>query len=304
MKGFRVVADFWVASCTPTGGAYHFRLIDGDFRLLQKIPMPSPMFLQREGDRLWAVLRGEEESSLLCHHLTTHRSVQYPTCGAVACHLAVDGEDAYCANYLGGSLFQAPRRVVCHSGRGKDPKRQASPHPHSVFFTPDKRYLLCCDLGLDTVFVYDRALNEVSSAKTPDGAGPRHLVFSKDGGTVYCLNEMGGSISRFSYRKGRLTHQTTVSLGAGHAGAAIKRQGDRLYATERESGQIITLDTELQVLSRADCHGREPRDFTLLGAFALCANQFSDSLALFRMEQGIPVYLHSLSIPAPLCIIE
>lgn len=309
------MTDFWVASCTPQGGIYRYRLSrDGEMEQLQKLPMPSPMYLQCTKDRLWALLRApfqdSEESGLMTFDLKTEKSNLLSTKGIVACHLAVDGEEVYCANYLSGSIFKAPNRLVTHSGHGIDPQRQTAPHPHSIFFSPDKQFLLCCDLGLDQLFVYDRDLNLRSTAKTPAGAGPRHLVFSADGDFVYCVNEMGGSVSRFAYQKGFLRHLQTVSLlpkdRVKGSAAAIKRWGDRLYVTERSDGIILTLDPALHVLSRTDCHGREPRDFTIVakGKFALCANQFSNRLSLFQLEDGIPYYLNSVPIDAPLCIVE
>ena len=47
----KALCDFYVACCTSDGGAYRFRLYeDGTAEEIQKIPMPSPMFLQIEGD--------------------------------------------------------------------------------------------------------------------------------------------------------------------------------------------------------------------------------------------------------------
>lgn len=288
--------------------------------LLQKIPAPSPMYMQPEKDRLWVLLRQpfEEsgESGVIAYDVHSGQPCTelFSTQGIVACHLAVSENEVYCANYLSGSILKLPDQLVVHTGHGMDPIRQAAPHPHAVFFSPDKKELLCCDLGLDAIFVYDRHLNLLSVAKVPDGAGPRHLVFSKDGNFVYCINEMGGSISVFSYQKRTLQYIKTLSLlptGRQGAGAAIKLSaaGDRLYVTERATQKIMTLavnGADLALLAGTDCHGREPRDFSLLAAdrFALCANQFSDNIALFRMdEQGIPEFLNEFPLPAPLCIV-
>ena len=198
-----------------------------------------------------------------------------------------------------------------------DPVRQTSPHVHSVFFSPDKKYILSCDLGIDKIFVYDRKLNFVSSADAPAGAGARHLAFSKDGDFVYVINEMGGSISIFSYTCGLLDYVNTVSvlpsnfLGVG-SGAAIKlsKDGTRLYVTERSTQSIITLavkDDNLEILARTDCNGKEPRDFTLLAddRFAVCTNQFDNTIALFRISpEGTTTFLNKIELNAPLCVIE
>ena len=237
--------------------------------------------------------------------------------GEVACHLAVDGNNLYAANYISGNVWSSGGKLVTHNGKGMDPVRQTSPHVHSVFFSPDKKYILSCDLGIDKIFVYDRNLNFVSSADAPAGAGARHLAFSKDGDFVYVINEMGGSISIFSYTRGLLDYVNTVSVlpsnfsGVG-SGAAIKlsRDGTRLYVTERSTQSIITMavkDDNLEILARTDCNGKEPRDFTLLAddRFAVCTNQFDNTIALFCISpEGVPSFLNKVELAEPLCAIE
>lgn len=320
----KALCDFYIAACTEDGGAYRFRLYeDGKAEQIQKIPMPSPMFLQMENDLLWATLRApfaeNTESGIAAYDTKSGERVTeiLSTKGVVSCHIAVDNGDVYCPNYVSGSVFLSPDRLSVHTGQGVDPKRQLSPHTHCTLFSPDKRFLLCCDLGIDSIFVYDRELNEISRARVPDGAGARHAIFSKDGKYVYCINEMGGSISVFSWDAPHLTLLNTVSiLPDGHdgigAGAAIKlsQNGAYLYATERASATIVTLKVDgekLTVLSHTDCKGVEPRDFTLLGGdrFAVCTNQFGNSVAFFKInEKAIPEYLYSIELGAPLCAIE
>lgn len=316
--------DFFVASCVEDGGAYRYRLYeDGSTELLYKIPMPMPMYLTLNGSGLWAVLRApfadSEDSGYGLYDPKDGRLLQEirSTGGACGCHIAAKNGIVYVANYLGGSVFGSPDGLDVHTGTGPNPKRQAAPHPHSVALSPDGRHLLSCDLGLDAVFVYDRFLHRVTQGHVPPGAGPRHTAFSVHGMQLYCINEMGGSISTFAWDAPHLTLLDTISIlpegftGVG-SGSAIKasQYGKRLYATERASATIVTLETDgdrLSVLAHTDAMGKEPRDFTLLAneRFAVCTNQFSDNLSLYRLdEQGIPQYLYSLPLPAPLCAIE
>ena len=44
----------------------------------------------------------------------------------------------------------------------------------------EKKWIVVCDLGIDTVFTYRRTetgLEEVAQYKTKAGSGPRHLAF-------------------------------------------------------------------------------------------------------------------------------
>ena len=317
--------NFYVASCVPDGGVYRCKLdVDGKVETKKVISAPSPMWIEPAGDEsLWVLMRAPFEDSpnsgVAKFSLIDGERIGdvLSTEGAVACHLAVDGDNLYAANYISGNVWSSGGKLVTHNGKGMDPVRQTSPHVHSVFFSPDKKYILSCDLGIDMIFVYDRKLNFVSSADAPTGAGARHLAFSKDGDFVYVINEMGGGISIFSYQCGALKYVDTVSvlppdfIGTA-SGAAIKlsANGKFLYVTERATQSIITLSADganLKILARTDCYGREPRDFTLLAddRFAVCSNQFEDVIALFRLSSdGVPTFLHTVEIPAPLCSIE
>ena len=318
------LCDFLVASCVPEGGIYRFGLYEnGEVEQLQKLPMPEPMYFWQSRDRLWVVLNApfdeSRDSGLAAYDLKSGDRLTDVICtrGDGGCHLAIDGENAYVANYDGGSLFALPDTFVQHIGNGPNPDRQASAHPHAVFFSPDKQYVLVCDLGLDTIFVYDRDLHEVSRAKVPDGAGPRHLTFSRDGRYVYCLNELSATVSVFAYGDGRLTYLNSAvispDLACGQGkGAAIKlsRDGRYLYATERELNIIAVFEVHgerLKLIERFDSHGAGPRDFALVGneAFAISTNQLADCMAIYKREKdGRLVYLSSVSIPAPLCVEE
>ena len=316
---------FYVASCVPDGGVYKCELdADGKIETKKVISAPSPMWIEpAEDESLWVLMRVPFEDSpnsgVAKYSLIDGERIGdvLSTEGEVACHLAVDGNDLYAANYISGNVWSSSGKLVTHSGKGINSVRQTSPHVHSVFFSPDKKYILSCDLGIDKLFVYDRNLNFVSSADAPTGAGARHLAFSKDGDFVYVINEMGGGISIFSYQCGALKYVDTVSvlppnfIGTA-SGAAIKlsANGKFLYVTERATQSIITLSADganLMILARTDCYGREPRDFTLLAddRFAVCINQFDNTIVLFSISpEGIPTFLNKIELDAPLCAIE
>ena len=320
----RPLCKFWVASCVPDGGAIRYCLYaDGTAARIGKIPMPEPMWLEIEGERMWAVLRAPfrdtEESGVAAYDLRTGDRLTdvRSTKGVVACHLAVRENDLYAANYVSGSVWRAPDVCREHTGRGSDPERQRSPHPHSVVLSPDGEYLLVCDLGLDTVFVYDRALNEVSRAATPAGAGPRHLTFSRDGRFVYVISEMGAALHSFAWENGTLRAIGSVSVlpdgfsGAGK-GAAVRlsENGKRLYVTERGSETVSVFAVDGPRLTRLQTvysHGAEPRDLALLpnGSFAICANQFSDVCSIWRTDpDGSLHFFTSIGVPRPVCALS
>ncbi|MBR4335095.1 MAG: beta-propeller fold lactonase family protein [Clostridia bacterium] len=299
--------DVYLLSCAPDGGILHYALsASGELTLLDTLPLPSPNYLVIRGARAFATLSapfpGSDEGGVVELALAPDGSLSRvggirPTDGEEPCHLAFDGDDLYVANYGSGSVKKMGGPTVSHEGNGPDPIRQEAPHCHCALLSPDDKYLVVCDLGLDTVFVYDRDLCEVSRAKVPDGAGCRHAVFSRDGRFLYVENELGCSVSVFAWSDGRLSYRSTlptrtyVPHDGPDKGSAIRLSSDgrRLYVTNRGENEVVILSCrgeKLRVIGRAPTGGDEPRDFALLGGerYALVTNQFGNTFRLYRVR--------------------
>lgn len=84
--------------------------------------------------------------------------------------------------------------------------RQEAPHPHGVFLDPSGNFLLCADLGTDTLRVFGVAadpagtLTKLASLAIPPGSGPRHLLFSvkPDGTLLYLVNELTNELAVYT----------------------------------------------------------------------------------------------------------
>src|ERR1035438_7927891 len=86
--------------------------------------------------------------------------------GADPCYIAFDktGKYALVANYTGGSVAVFPVRAdghigdssafVQHVGSSVNRERQEAPHAHWIETTPDNRFAIAVDLGLDELLVY------------------------------------------------------------------------------------------------------------------------------------------------------
>lgn len=101
-----------------------------------------------------------------------------------------------------------------HQGSGPH-ANQASPHTHYADLTPDQ-YLITCDLGTDSLHVYDVSeegkLTLINQYQTAPGAGPRHLVFHPHYKTAYLINELNATIDVLFYDgMGEFEHFQTVS---------------------------------------------------------------------------------------------
>lgn len=233
--------------------------------------------------------------------------------GEVACHIAIDDDGAYCANYLSGSAVKMPDKPVRHSGSGKNSKRQEMPHPHGCTITPDKKYVCITDLGTDTICVYDKAMNLYSKANVPEGHGVRHMAFSEDGKYAFTVNELESTVSAFEYGEGELHLLDTVSAlpeafeGENLAAAIRVRNGD-IYVSNRGADLIARLEFDgkrLTLCESVPCRGKSPRDFDFVGEFLISTNENSDNVTVFAVsEEYISDMIVEMEIKSPLCIVS
>jgi 6-phosphogluconolactonase len=263
-----------------------------------------------------------------------------PAKGSAACHLVVDqtGKSLVVANYGNGSVvafrvgedgrLSESTAQVQHSGSGPDPARQRGPHAHAVVLSPDNRFILVPDLGLDKIFVYrldsDQATltaHEPPFATAPPGSGPRHFAFHPNGKFAYSVNEMKSSVTAFAYdrAKGTLTSLQTISnLREDFSGTdnsaeiEVDAAGKFLYASNRghDSITIYRIDSKNGTLTTVDrvlTQGKTPRNFKIdpTGRYLLAANQDSGSIVVFRRNGGngrLTPTGQTVEVGSPVCI--
>lgn len=311
---------FYIASCDKEGGIYCFEYKDGGLIRKQFVPHDRPMYLAFKNNKCYAVLRapfGNDESGIISFDILsdgtlTNKSEIVSTKGVVGCHLAVTESNVYVANYLSGNVFKTPDVTVTHSGKGVHPIRQDAPHTHCTVITPDQKYLCVADLGLDKIFVYDLNLKEVSSVKLPDGMGPRHIIFTEDGKTAYCVCELSNDIAVFDYCDGKLEYITKVNVlpkdfKGENTAAAIRIKDDFIFVSNRGHNSISVLEKKdkIPVLKNTyGCGGIGPRDFNIFVNTLVCTNENSGDVTFFEVENGelkpLPV---KLNLKTPLCVI-
>ena len=242
------------------------------------------------------------------------------------------------ANYHTGIVAAIPLQpdgtlgtphIVQHSGHSVDPVRQLSPHVHSVTLSPDGRFVIVCDLGLDRIFTYrlDAAASQLTPANPPyvatePGSGPRHFVFGADGRHAYAITEMGSTIIAYDYAAvtGTLTpRQTVPTLPADFketsSGAEIRLHpnGRFVYGSNRghDSIAVLVADPATGLLTPVEitpCGGKNPRNFSLSpdGRWLVCANQNSNTLTVFRVDAKtgrLTPTGQTASVPLPVCVL-
>lgn len=265
---------------------------------------------------------------------------QVPTRGAGPCYVSLDksGSFVLVANYDRGSIASFPVRgdgsvgtasgFVQHSGTGPDKERQEGPHAHWIGTSPDNRFVMAVDLGLDQVIVYgfdpDKGVFTPmlsGFAKVKPGSGPRHLAFHPDGKFAYVLSEMASSVTVFSYKAktGSFSALQTVStLPNDYSGPkeaaeiAVHPSGKYLYTSNRghDSIAVFAIDQKkgtLKSLGQVLTGGKTPRHFAIdpTGTYLLAENQESNNIVVFHIDPasgGLTPTGQTVEVPSPVCL--
>ena len=318
--------DVYLLACASKedgGGIYQYEVnSEGKLIFLSRDACDYPMYSVQNGVCLHTVLRYEAGLETGCDIVQPilsdgalgTPSAERPSLGVVPCHLAVQGADVYLVNYVTGNVVKNGEIAVLHEGKGPHPARQEKAHTHFVSHLPDG-LLGVCDLGTDTLHIYDANLAPVSMARVPAGYGIRHFVTRKvgDGWQIYAINELVPSVSRFAYADGQATYLDTVAIPcktAGSTAAAIRlaADGKHLYTSVRAENILsvfdVAADGALILRQTVDCGGDGPRDFDLTDTHLICTNQFSNSVTVFEIEKGlIGKMTHQITLPEPLCVV-
>ncbi|WP_169081539.1 lactonase family protein [Paenibacillus sp. PL91] len=260
------------------------------------------------------------------------------TVDSTTCHIQRDADSRFLTvtSYHGGMIglisitedgaIGEVLDVQQHEGSSQHPERQDRPHPHSSFYSPDGRYLLISDLGLDRIVTYalDAANGKLvrqSEVALQPGAGPRHLSFHPNGKFVYVINEVDSTITSFAYgsETGELTTLETVSTlpdtfkdENSCAEITISADGKYVYGSNRGHDSIVVyaIDAKTGLLSlvqHISVEGGHPRHFALTpsGRYLLAANRDTNNIAVFTVDKdnGKLTYTgKSVTVSKPVCV--
>ena len=312
--------DLYIASCTPDGGVYHYKMNkDGEVFFENKTDLDKPMFLAKENDTLYVLQKEifEDGTSGLVSFTINEdgelgkMSDVASTKGLVACHLCVENGVVYAVNYSSGSVIKMPETLKTHEGKGPNEIRQEKAHTHYVGITPDNKYVCVTDLGLDTIFFYDRDLNLKFTVKVPLGHGARHLVFSSDGKIMYCANELESTVSVFRYdgenTKLLNTYKTLPDDFSGkNLAAAIRIHDGYLYISNRGYDGVTSFKINGEELELAGYTkvGEHPRDINIFDDVLVSTNMLDNTVTFYRLSEGKLTKYNTLEgIKEPLCVI-
>jgi 6-phosphogluconolactonase len=355
-----VAADYLMYVGTYTGrdskGIYAWRFDSGSGKLtsaglVAETPNPSFLAAHPNGRFLYAVnevshfQRMQKSGSVSAFAIDPATGQlkllnQQASMGDGPCHLTLDheGKCLMVANYNNGSVAAFPvgkdgllTEVISffqHRGAGTIPHRQDGPHAHCVVVSPDNRFVLTADLGLDEVLVYrlnadtgSMVVNDPPFVKVAPGAGPRHLAFHPNGRLVYLINEVQSTVITFAYdpKGGTLRELQSVSTlpkdfkGQNDtAEIQVHPSGKFLYGSNRghDSIAVFAIDPKagtLTLIEHVSTEAKAPRNFAIdpTGTYLLAANQQSNNIVVFRIDQSTGKLTPTgqvVAAPSPVCL--
>lgn len=342
--------DFYIGTYTsPNGskGIYRASLDPATGALSQPVlvaetPNPSFLALHQNGKFLYSVDEshvGHVNSFKINPDKTVEHLNFQTTFGADPCHISIDkaGKHIFAANYSSGSLIAYPLKAdgkigissqfYQHFGTGPDKSRQEAPHMHFACTDADDKHVYACDLGTDTVHVFDfdsatgaMKLNLAASGKTPAGGGPRHLAFSANRRYAYSNNEMTNGVNTYDVdpTTGGLTlKQTLSSLPDGDktrshtAELVCHPNGKWLYVSNRGHESIASYaigeDGSLTLIDVKKVGVNEPRGFEIdpTGRWLVVAGQNSNDITALAIspEGHLSPGPNKVALSKPVCIV-
>lgn len=296
-----------------------------DIRLAAEVGSPGFLALAPDQQTLYAVARTDDGPSVVAYRIRSNGDLQLlnsePINDGGAAHIALhpSGKFLLTAQYGGGSVALFPlasdgrvqprAQLVKHQGAARvHPNRQEGPHPHWVGFSPDGRFALVPDLGLDQIVIYkidldNPTLEKVSTAHTVPGGGPRHMRFSPDGKFIYLLNELTLSVTTFAFdptdgsterlsTTPTLTEETKQKESFNSASEIVVHPNGRFIYTGNRGNDSVTAfyanpeTGQLSVIEVEPIRGSWPRNINLdpSAQWLLAAGARSNTVSIFRID--------------------
>ena len=311
--------------------------------------LDAPEFLAFHPDRtkLYAIAKVDSKPSVVAYQVAADGALEQlhaePIPGGGAAHISVhpSGQFLLTAQYGAGSVALFPltedgallpcQQVIQHQGGSRVvAHRQNSPHPHWTGFSPDGRFALVPDLGLDQIVIYQVQFEPVSIERTGHadsvpGGGLRHMKFSLDGRFIFLLNELNLSVSTLAYDADSGSAQLLASAPtlseavkaqqASNSGSEIlvHPNGQFVYAANRGHDSVsafqIAPDGSLERIDVEAIRGAWPRNINIdsSGRWLLAAGAHSNTVTVLAIDpdSGSLQYpgKRVISVPNVICIL-
>lgn len=283
-----------------------------EFSLLEKIEAENASYAIKDADNIYAVCETGNASGAYSFSLgdETSMTADKRQTGADPCFIMRYEDWILTADYSGGSVTVFP---LCNGilgdciqrlgfqGEGPVEGRQESSHIHQLKLIPDTDWILASDLGADRIRLLsfeDGILVHKDDIVCPAGSGPRHMEFSRDGKTLYCISELSGNVLVFSAGGNETPEFTLIQQiladevnAGGSADIHLHPSGKYLYTSHRLDNDGIAIfrtlpDGRIEKTGYART-GKHPRNFCISpdGSLLFVACRDDRMIQVFHIEE-------------------
>lgn len=247
--------------------------------------------------------------------------------GMRGCHLSTDKDDKFLfvsGYHDGKSTVMALKpdgsvgNIICdvfHKGLGSVAERNFRPHVSCTRLTPDGKFVMVADLGIDQIKIYrfdghNEEMLLVDAIRCERESAPKCFRFSSDGKFIYLLYELKNVIDVYTYETGDRTPKiekiqtisTTgdVALSQLTAASAMRFSTDEKHMFCGNAGDntvsIYKRDVKTGLLKFISClpiSGEYPKDIAVFpdNKHIASVNHESGSITFFNVdfEKGLLV---------------
>ncbi|MCD8118352.1 MAG: lactonase family protein [Lachnospiraceae bacterium] len=287
---------------------------------------PSYMCISKSRKYLYSVT----DAGIRAYTILADGSLEYLNDASIngmrACHVTVDNEDKYIftAGYHDGKVTVLEllpdgrvgkvKAEVFHKGMGSIAERTFRPHITCARLTPDQKFLITCDVGVDQVKCYsfnhkDGGLRLIDILRCELESAPRSMVFSPDGRFAYLICQLKNYVEVYSYDSDddtpnfHLIERVTTTgktVAANTAVAAIKMSSDgkHLFCSNAGDNSVAFYNRDeqtgrLTLLNVLPISGDYPKQLMVFpdGNHIASLNHNSGTLTFFTVdyEKGLLV---------------
>ena len=331
----------YVGSYSYTGKAKGITVFDVDvekgqfqYRCEMEVDNSSYVIASSDGKTLYSIADEGVVAFRILENGSLARLNSASIRGMRGCHLCTDAEDKYVfvSGYHDGKAMVLSLNPdgsvgsivdgVFDKGYGSVAERNFRPHVTCTRRTPDGKYVMSVDNGIDQVRIYrftekEQKLKQVDAIRCDLESAPRHFRFSADGRFIYLIYELKTKIDVFSYKTGErapiiekiqtVSTTSTENPGVMTAACAMRLSWDQKYLYCSNAGEntvsVFSRDEETGLLTRLCClpvSGEYPKDIAVFpdSRHIVSVNHESGSLSFFTVdyEKGLMV-MSGRSIP-------
>lgn len=284
-----------------------------------EIENPSYMCISNSGKYLYSVA----DLGIKAYEILPDGDLKFMNLGSIngmrACHITISDDDRFLftAGYHDGKVSVV--RVnpdgsvgkmtaeVFDKGMGSIAERTFRPHITCARLTPDQKFLVTCDVGIDQVKVYslnhkDGGIKLVQILRCELESAPRSMVFSPDGQFAYMICQLKNYVEVYHYECeddlpvfSLIERVSTVGkkFSDHTAVAAIKLSNDgrQLYCANAGDNSIAFFDRDLETgrltqRSVLPISGDYPKEMVVFpdGRHIGSLNHSSGSLTFFSVD--------------------